>query len=139
MPKISINGQEYEYLESTIIELVEGLIGLPSLRRAVLVQDPEFSPFYWFASLDDPKSRFIVAEVGLVFQSVDYREYLETAFNGDKYSKDTVVLALVNVSSDWKKTTFNLRAPILLNPHTQQAAQVILSNSEFRLAESLPS
>lgn len=139
MPKLEIKGQEYEYHDSTVIEFVEGLIGLPRLKKAVLVEDPGFQPFLWLAGVDDQDSRFIVVEPGLIFPEYKPVDHFEDPDGESLLDPDTVVLAVVNVSSEWTKTTVNLRAPILLNPHTKIAAQVILSNSEYKLAETLPS
>ena len=138
MPKIDINGTAYEYLDSTVINFVEGLIGLPRLKKAVLVEDSDFRPFCWLASLDDVTSRFIVVETKPIFPEYDPVSHLNSNGEKDCLDPDTVVLAVVNVSSEWTKTTVNLRAPILLNPHTRMAAQIILSNSGFELAERLP-
>lgn len=138
MPKIEIKGQEYEYLDSTVIEFVEGLIGLPRLKKAVLVENPSFRPFLWLAAVNDHNSRFIVVEAGLIFPEYKPVVHLEDPNGDSPLDPDTVVLAVVNVSSEWTQTTVNLRAPILLNPHTRIAAQVVLSNSKYKLAESLP-
>lgn len=137
MPKIAIKGTSFEYLESTVIQIVEGLIGLPHLKNAVLVDNPAFRPFHWLASIDDETTRFIVVDPEIIFPDFDKDAYLNAAGGLGVLDKDTVVLALVNVSSEWKKTTINLRAPILLNPHTKKAAQLILADGNFKLAESL--
>jgi flagellar assembly factor FliW len=121
-----------------VINFVEGLIGLPFLKNAVLIECADFFPFQWLASTEDESCRFIVVEPGLVFENFDTKGFVEEAAAGTELDPDTVVLSIVNVSSDWEKTTFNLRAPIILNPNTRKAGQVILSNSKFQLAEKLP-
>lgn len=127
MPMITINSKEYAYEEKDVIDLPEGLIGLPEMRRAALIPLEEFQPFCWLASLDDEKNRFLVVnphEIFSDFQAFENAE-LET-------------LAIVKISSDWEKTTVNLRAPIFLDSKTKRAAQIVLSESNYKLAESLP-
>lgn len=125
---INIQGKDYSYDESQIINFSEGLIGFPELRRAVLIPLEEFAPFCWLASLDDEKIRFIVVNPQAIF--ADYETGLEI--------EDSQPVAIVKISSDWKKTTVNLRAPIFVNAKTRRAAQVILEKTTYGLAEILP-
>ena len=127
MPMITINSKEYAYDEQAVINLPEGLIGFPEMRRAALIPLEEFQPFCWLASLDDEKNRFIVVNPREIYSD------FETAENSDLNA-----LAIVKISSDWEKTTVNLRAPIFFDAETKRAAQVVLSESGYQLAESLP-
>lgn len=124
---ITINSKEYAYDEQAVINLPEGLIGFPEMRRAALIPLEEFQPFCWLASLDDEKNRFIVVNPREIYSD------FETAENSDLNA-----LAIVKISSDWEKTTVNLRAPIFFDAETKRAAQVVLSESGYQLAESLP-
>lgn len=124
---ITINTKEYAYAEKDVINLPEGLIGLPEMRRAALIPLAEFQPFCWLASLDDEKNRFIVVNPREIFSD------FETAENADLET-----LAIVKLSSDWEKTTVNLRAPIFFDAQTKRAAQIVLSESSYELAETLP-
>ena len=71
MPNISIKNMEYEYNEGEVINFTEGLIGLPKMRRAVVIPMSEYQPFCWLASLDDEKNRFIVVNPHEVFSGYD--------------------------------------------------------------------
>lgn len=124
---IKINSKEYAYDEQAIINFSEGLIGFPEMRRAALIPLEKFAPFCWLASLDDEKSRFIVVNPREIYND------FETSENADLNA-----LAIVKISSDWEKTTVNLRAPIFFDQETKRAAQVVLSESNYQLAESLP-
>lgn len=124
---IKINSKEYAYDEQAVINLPEGLIGFPEMRRAALIPLEEFQPFCWLASLDDEKNRFIVVNPREIYSD------FETAENSDLNA-----LAIVKISSDWEKTTVNLRAPIFFDQKTKRASQVVLSESNYQLAETLP-
>ncbi|NNE97789.1 MAG: flagellar assembly protein FliW [Pyrinomonadaceae bacterium] len=133
MPVIKIQEIEYSYGEA--IEFAAGIIGFPEMRRAALVPMPNFEPFFWLASLDIEGTHFIVVDPREVFP--DYRPQtpaeLESVINSDKG-----IFVIVKISSNWKKTTVNLRAPIFLNNELKKGAQLILSDSEYRLDEPLP-
>jgi flagellar assembly factor FliW len=120
-----INNTEHQYEESQIVEFAEGLLGLPQMRRAALIPAEGFAPFSWLASLDDDSVRFIVVDPKEVFADYDSGSELST-------------LAIVKISSDWQKTTVNLRAPIFVDTKTKRGSQVILSESNYKLEEALP-
>lgn len=132
MPKVSTNNMEYEYDEREVINFSEGLIGLPKMRRAVLIPMNEYLPFCWLASIDDEQNRFVVINPHAVFE--DYSPSIPSELN----ETELQMLAIVKISSDWEKTTINLRAPIFINVETRKGAQVVLSESKYELAESLP-
>jgi len=132
MPSINIKGQEYKYLDDEILNFTEGLVGLPELRRAVLIRLPEYEPFCWLASLDDEKTRFIVVNPHEIF--ADYKPSDFAILN----ETETQTLVIVKISSDWQKTTVNLRAPIFINKFSNRGVQIVLSESPYRLSESLP-
>ena len=127
---INIQGTDYSYDERDLLDLKGGLIGFPEMCRAVLIPLAGYEPFCWLASIDDEKARFIVVNPQQIF--ADYEPDLEAS------ESELQALAIVKISSDWKKTTVNLRAPIFVNPETRRAAQVILDKSNYGLAEALP-
>ena len=126
---ITIKNKEYDYDETQIINFAEGLIGLPEMRRAVLIPVEESEPFCWLASLDDERNRFIVVNPKAIFAGFEPEALHEP---------DIESLAIVKVSSDWRKTTVNLRAPIFVNRKTKRAAQFVLGDSSYSLAERIP-
>lgn len=132
MPTIAIQGKEYSYDESEIVDFAEGLIGLPEMRHAVVIPMPEFEPFCWLASIESEKNRFVVINPHEIF--ADYSPSVLEEL--DKSRMKTLVI--VCVSSDWQKTTVNLRAPVFINAETRRGAQIILTESSYRFAESLP-
>lgn len=129
---ITIKEKEYFYDETNVFNFAEGLIGMPEMRRAVLIPLDEYEPFCWLASLDDEKTRFIVVNPKKVFDS--YEPKAPAALNQSKLE----TLAIVKICSDWTQTTVNLRAPIFIDFETKRGVQAILSDSSYKLAENLP-
>ena len=136
MQKITIKEKEYFYDEKEIINFTEGLIGLPEMRRAVLIPLPECEPFYWLASVDDEKNRFVVVNPHEVFEN--YQAPAPGEFVATDDAPESKTLAIVKVSSDWTKTTVNLRAPMFIDHKTKRGAQCVLTESNYELAETLP-
>lgn len=131
MPTISIKGKTLSYQEDQVITFAEGLIGIPDMRRAVLLPMDELAPFSWLASVDSEKNRFIVVDPYLIFDG-----YSAFPKENDPNGK-LETLAIVKVSSEWEKTTVNLRAPLVINRETQAGAQLILAETEYQFAEQI--
>ena len=124
-------------MENDVINFAEGLIGLPEMKRAILIPLPEYEPFCWLASVDDEKNRFIVINPFHVFP--DYDPVIANGADGQYEAvKDLNVWSIAKISSDWHKTTINLRAPIFVNPQTKKGAQIVLTESSYSLTESFP-
>ena len=148
MPTIKIQGAELAYDETDIINFEEGLIGLPHLRRMVLVRRPDVEPFLWLASLDDSTVAFLVVEPRTLFP--DYAPPLPRAFvsseavAGGGAAKGTaagdrpLVLAVVLIAADWRLSTVNLRAPLFISLATMRGAQIVLGETDYRVDEPLP-
>jgi flagellar assembly factor FliW len=130
MPTITIKENDHSYDETEIITFAEGLIGLPQMRRAVLIAMNEFEPFCWLASIENDNTRFIVVNPREIFEG--YEPFL---FNPPA---KPLTLTIVKISSDWTRTTVNLRAPIVIDPETKRGAQHILTESDYQFAESIP-
>ncbi len=132
MPTINIKGQEYSYCDEDIINFTEGLVGLPEMRRAVLIPIAGYEPFCWLASMEDEKNRFIVVNPFEIFSDYNPSDFIILNEN------ETRTLVIVKINSDWQKTTVNLRAPILINSGSNRGVQLVLTESPYRLSENLP-
>jgi flagellar assembly factor FliW len=128
---INIQGTDYRYDSEQVINFKEGLVGFPNLTRAALIPLAEYEPFCWLASIDDDCVRFIVVDPNQI-----YGNYQPTSEKSEFSKMDT--LALVKISSDWRKTTVNLRAPIFVDSNTRNATQTILSDTDYQMEEMLP-
>jgi flagellar assembly factor FliW len=131
MSTVKVHNTELSYEPSDIITFNEGLIGLPGLRRMVLVRQSGMEPFLWLASLDVQGMAFLVVEPHSLFPRY-------SALNAE-VGEQPLLLALVKLENEWTKTTVNLRAPLVVNPMTRRGLQIVLSDSNYSLAERLPS
>lgn len=129
---ITINEQEYHYDENQILNFAEGLIGLPEMRRAVLIPMEDFAPFSWLASVENERPHFVVVDPNEIF--LNY----QTAAPDVTDHPNIRTLAIVKISSDWKKTTVNLQAPIFIDPETNDGAQMVLIDNKYGFEESIP-
>ena len=56
---------------------------------------------------------------------------------GEFTDEDLMVLLLATVPADVKKTSVNMKAPILINVRNHQAMQVIVENDDYQIKHML--
>ena len=104
--------------------------GFPAHREFVLVRLNEDGLLYAFTSIEDPELRFLVAPPEPFFP--DYAPFLPggaRAELGLADATDARLYCLVTVpDGDVAAATANLRAPVVVNPASSRARQVVLAD-----------
>ena len=125
-----------EVAEEQIIEFVEGLIGLPDLRRFALIEDEERAPFQWLQSLENPQLAFVVIEPKWLIPDFEIDAPAELAGSlGISQPAECAALAIVTIPEDPREMTANLKGPVIYNPAIRKAAQVVIDELplQFRI------
>lgn len=129
-----------EYGEDRVVTLEEGILGFSEVRKYVLVDVRENSAFRWLASVDHPDLAFVVADPFAFFR--DYQAPMEDRDLESlrfREGDELVLLAVVSIRGRRKEdTTFNLRAPIVLNLRTLLGKQVVLKEEKWGVRVPLP-
>ncbi|CUU50254.1 flagellar assembly protein FliW [Clostridium beijerinckii] len=127
-----------EYDEKDIIIFKKEILGFNNKEKFVLVELEDYKPFKLLQSLEDE-------EVGLILTSPfeffdDYKVNLpeETLnrLNIDN-EEDVLLLTTITLSSDPKKITANLKAPIIINKKANLAEQIIIDDSKYNIKHPL--
>ena len=125
-----------EVQELPELSFVRPLPGFGDLRRFVLVELPALEGaepvLFELRSLEEPAVRFLAAVPTAFFP--DYAFDLgedDCAELGLTDEADALALVLLTMGEDAAATTANLLAPVVVNARTRQAAQVILSGSDW--------
>ncbi len=116
-----------------VITFANGLIGFEHCKRFVVLHLEEDSPFRWLQSLDDGSVAFAAVDPW-VFDS----NYAPTISDADAVElslttdSEKLVLAVVTIPPDNPKAmTANLLGPVVVNPLTRQAKQVVVLDEEY--------
>lgn len=123
---------EIEVQESDVIELPNGLIGFPELKRYVLLDHDKDSPFKWLQSLDDGAIAFVLINP-LLFKPDYLVEVTEAEVSdlGLGTEEDAVISVIITMPSNPQNMTANLKAPLIFNLKNRKGKQIILNNSAF--------
>lgn len=127
-------GDEVEILESHVLRVIDGLLGFPDLESYALLPHREDSPFLWLQSLDEPQLAFLT-----INPCVFVPEYLPRVLAADLESigltslDGSIVLSIVVIPDDPKQMTANLLGPVVINPATKLARQVISQSPDHKI------
>lgn len=119
------------------LEMVQPILGFPGARRFTIV-DHHDSLLRTFQSLDDAELRFLVLPPTVFFP--DYAPVVSDQVVQDlgiDDVSDVLLLVLLSAPDGLATATVNLRAPLVINVRTRQAAQVVLEDPELPLAAPL--
>lgn len=114
-------------------EFPHGLFGFPTARRFLIAEIPGGGDLIkQMVALDVPDLAFTLVDPFAFFQGYapDLPE-AELAELGVTRPEQVVVMAIANVPAAIEDATANLKAPIVFNPHTRKAIQVILSDDRY--------
>jgi len=129
---------ELEVTENLIVRMTKPVLGFEQLKRYVIVETPDFEPFKWFQSVDDPQVAFVIVNPLLFFPDytieVNPREIDELRVDN---VRDINTYAIVTIPQEYTRMTANLQGPILVNTRTNLAKQLVLVNSTYRIKHLL--
>ena len=121
--------------EEKIITMLFGMLGFPDVKRFVILQHKENSPFFWYQSVDDPMLAFVIMSPFLFKPdyNVDVENVLkEMSWNEEEKQNTLELYVVVNIPKGAPdKMTANLIGPILINNKIHQAVQMVISDSPY--------
>lgn len=112
------------------VEFPAGLVGIPQLKRFVLVRDPVTSGLSWLQSMRDPAWAFALVQPRTIATGYQVRATIEqlAPIQADD-SRDVDIYAILNRTV--QSVTANLQAPILINRRRSLGVQLVLPDSQY--------
>lgn len=121
--------------EEKIISMPFSMLGFPDVKHFVVLQHKEYSPFFWYQSVDDPMLAFVIMSPFLFKPdyNVDVENVLkEMSWNEKEKQNNLELYVVVNIPKGVPdKMTANLIGPILINNKIHQAVQMVISDSPY--------
>ena len=129
---------ELRYAHRDVINLPDGLIGLPRLRRWILLEMERPVPLKWLQSLDDGNFGFPVAEPGFFASAYEVAPPPGVlARLGCDSAEELAVLIITTVHEGGSRLTGNLAAPLLIHLGTRLGAQVVIDDERWSLRQEI--
>ncbi len=127
--KIAVN-------DDKIIRFEHGILGFPDLKDFTLIFDEEKgsdAAIKWLQSLDEPGFAMPVMNPELVIEGYTplFERELLAPLGDNLDSENILMFVTVTVPKDLKKTTVNLKAPIIISIENLKAVQLICENEGY--------
>lgn len=127
--------------DEKVIHFAQGIPGFDEYKDYVILYDhdgEERELFSWLQCATEPSLAFPVVDPFQLMET--YNPMIEDDLLeplGDFEDEDLMVLLLATVPADVKKTSVNMKAPILINARNYQAMQVIVENEDYQIKHML--
>ena len=128
---------EVEIGDEKILHFEHGLFGFEEYKDFTVLYDieGEGEPFFsWLQCVTEKNLAFPVVNPFKVKE--DYNPVVEDALLGpigECEAEDLLVFLLATVPSDPKKTTVNMKAPLVINTVNRQGIQIIVENEDYAI------
>lgn len=127
-----------EITPEDLITFNEGLLGFNSLRKFVLLDDPNDDIFAWLQSCEEPGIAFPVLEPELFVDNYSYDMSKSDLIALSLSSKEgTRAFSIITIPDDPTKMTANLKAPIIINIKTRMGRQCVLQDNGLAICEPI--
>jgi len=120
--------------EDRLIELPDGLVGMPHARRFALVEPTQpGSPFHYLVSVDVPGLGFLVCDPCRFWPGYVSEVSAPAGMEGE-----VAVLAIMTMGADGREMTANLMAPLVIDLRSRRGTQLVLDTGRFAPRHPLP-
>lgn len=138
MRQSAVDISDLDLSEDEAMIFPAGLPGLSDYTRYALLSDEETWPFYHLQSLENAQLCFLTVDPFAFFPDYDFELSEAVVKQLQLTSMDDVwVRNIVVVADDFKQSTVNLQAPLIMNHRTRIGRQVILNDPSLAIKEPL--
>lgn len=127
--------------EETVIHFPEGIPGFDEYKDYAILYDSDGEKQELFAWLQCTTEQTLAFPVVNPFQIMEnYNPMIEDELLkplGEFTDEDLMVFLLATVPADVKKTSVNMKAPLLINTLNRRAMQVIVENEDYEIKHML--
>lgn len=125
---------EIEISDGDIIVFDEGIPGFPELHRFTVINDGNNAFVSYLQSLDEVNVCFIMMPPAVVLKDYDIELSEGTVKKlGIKKPEDVKLYVILTIPGNFKDTTANLKAPIVVNINNNKAVQEILDDERYSI------
>ena len=125
---------EIEIDEKQIVDFPEGILGFDYVKRFIILDSHDNSPFKWLQAYSEPELAFVIIrpidflhEYELVISPADV-EAVEA-----ESEESLLVFAIVTIPTNPKEMTANLQGPIIVNPLKRIGKQAVSLSDKYRV------
>ncbi|NLW90812.1 MAG: flagellar assembly protein FliW [Syntrophomonadaceae bacterium] len=124
---------EIEIETKDIIHFAKGIPAFEEYQQYVIIPLEERSPFYYLQSVQKTDLCLVIAQPFVFFPDYEIEiaddELQSLEVNGE--AADLAIYVILTIPDDFRLTTANLLAPIVVNPENHQAMQYVTVGNKY--------
>lgn len=129
---------KFIYEEKEILYFEKGIPGFQDLKKYIIKEVSEDSPFVIMQSIEDKDIGFILISPYLVDEKYEIKLKDEIINNLEiKDSKEVLLYTIVNLKDKVEDITTNLKAPLVVNIKSRKCEQYILDDEKYKIKERI--
>ena len=117
-----------EIAEAELIEFKEPILGFADDTKFALLQNNDLTEILWLQSIKNKDVCFLVIDPDASFKGYNPTFPVDIVNKLGLTKENTVVRTMLSVKNNFKDSTTNLKAPIVINKETRLAAQIVLED-----------
>lgn len=124
---------ELEVQEGQVISFADGIPGYENDNSFVIIPVAEESPFYFMQAVNNP-DLCLVINIPFVFfpdYEVDLPDEVAQGLEVDD-ERSLAIYTIVTIPENFKESTANLLAPIIVNGANRKGIQYVPANSKYK-------
>lgn len=123
---------ELQVADDALFTFPMGLLGFARLKKFVVLDHKQDSPFKWLQSVEDGEVAFIITDP-LYFKRDYHIQVRRAELQGiePENEEDLVVSVIMTVPTDPQQMSANLLAPLIFNMANRRAVQYVLTDQRF--------
>ncbi len=125
---------EIEIEENRVVSFPGGIPGFEKDREYAIFPIDKEGPFYYMHALKNPDLCLVLAVPFVFFPDYELElssESLEILGVENK-EQELAVFSVLTIPGDFKETTANLLAPVVINPATRKGLQYVAVNADYQ-------
>lgn len=125
---------EFNINENDIIHFENGIYGFEDVHEYVLINHDEHGTIMTLQPVEGNVPQFVLLDPFAVMHTYAPRlSKADLELTGCESEGDLKYLVIAVVKENYRETVVNLKSPIVLNPITHTARQVIVENNDYSM------
>ena len=129
---------EIEVENKQVIDFPDGILGFDFIKKFVILDSDENSPFKWMQAFSEPDLAFIIIQP--MYFRPDYELLISQSDIDAIEAENTdnlLVFTIVTIPSNPSDMTANLQGPIIINPKKNIGRQVISLSEKYNVKHKI--
>ena len=125
---------DLEFEEKDIISFPEGIPAFEWEKRFLIIAMEEGGPFYYMQSAQNPDLCLVLAQPFAFFPkyAIEIGDKDLEKLECENKREDLAIYVILTIPEDFKESSANLMAPIIINQASKKGLQFIAINNEYK-------